>query len=65
MLIFAARKEMNTMNMNKKKKLQAYAVLIVVIIIAWLFFPGWETGKIFGILSGVFALLAIYEAYKA
>ena len=52
--------------MNKKQKIQvSLAALCVVYIIVWLFFPGWEVGKILGILSGVSFLIAIYFTYRA
>lgn len=52
--------------MNKRQKLQvSLAAFLVVYIIVLLFFPGWGTSKILGILSGVLIIMALYYSYRA
>ena len=52
--------------MNKKQKFQvSLAVLAVVYIIVLLFFPGWGTSKILGMIAGVATIIALYGSYRA
>ena len=52
--------------MNKKQKLQvSLAALAVIYIIVLLFFPGWGTSKILGIIASVATLIALYGSYRA
>ena len=52
--------------MNRKQKLQvSLAALAVIYIIVLLFFPGWGTSKILGIIASVATLIVLYGSYRA
>lgn len=52
--------------MNKKQKLQVLLAVFFLAYIVWLFIlPGWETGKILGIIGSVAMLIALYISYRA
>lgn len=52
--------------MNKKQKLQVLLAVFFLAYIVWLFIlPGWEAGKILGIIGSVAMLIALYISYRA
>lgn len=54
------------LNMNKRQKMQlVLGVLFAVLLIFWFISPGWEAGKILGILSNALGILAMYLSYRA
>lgn len=52
--------------MNKRQKLQLIlAGLAAALIIFWLVYPGWELGKILGIVSNALLIIGMLLSYRA
>jgi uncharacterized membrane protein len=52
------------MEMNKRQKLQvALSVIAAILIVFWLFFPGWEAGKIMGIISNALLITGMVLSF--
>ena len=52
--------------MNKRQKLQLIlAGLGAALIVFWLIVPGWEIGKILGILSNALLITGMLLSYRA
>ena len=54
------------MSMNKKQIAQiVVAAASAILIIVWLCIPGWESGKIIGIIAAVLFILSMTLSYLA
>lgn len=54
------------MSMNKKQIAQiVVATASAILIIVWLCIPGWESGKIIGIIAAVLFILSMTLSYLA
>ena len=52
--------------MNKRQKLQlTLAGIAAVLLIFWLICPGWEIGKVLGILSNALLIFGMLLSYRA
>ena len=54
------------MEMNKRQKLQvALSIVAALLIVFWLFFPGWEAGKIMAIIGNALLITSMVLSYIA
>lgn len=52
------------MAMNKKQKTQiTIAVASAALIVVWLCIPGWDSGKILGIIAAILLILSMTLSY--
>ena len=54
------------MDMNKRQKLQvAISVVAAILIVIWLIIPGWEAGKIMGVIANALLITSMVLSYIA